>query len=199
MTDRREVVSEALLRNLDYKNEAHCPMRMEDEKQLVEHMARCSYRSVGCANEGCKVKFSALHADHHDSVCPYKILPCDQKCPEMILRREMDRHCVTVCRMKLMNCPFYQVGCQTAIPQCLLELHCREKLQAHLIFVLPVVHRRDEKSENEWKKRAEVLEKAQSENELAEALNVRALATAIKNLEAEMKKNQEYASNSINS
>ncbi|MQL76592.1 hypothetical protein Taro_008987 [Colocasia esculenta] len=29
------------------------------------------------------------------------------------IRREMDRHCITVCTMKLVNYPFYQVGCRT--------------------------------------------------------------------------------------
>ncbi|KAK8970034.1 hypothetical protein KSP40_PGU017631 [Platanthera guangdongensis] len=159
MIDRREAVAEILLRNLDYKNESHCSMRFEDEGQLVEHMGGCTFRPVGCANEGCKVKFSALHAEHHDSVCAYKVLPCDQKCPEMIMRREMDRHCVTVCRMKLMNCPFYQVGCRLPIPQCMLEQHCRDQLQTHMISVLPLVHRGDERSEDDWRERAEALEK----------------------------------------
>ncbi|KAG0486050.1 hypothetical protein HPP92_008145 [Vanilla planifolia] len=160
MIDRREAVSEVLVRNLDYKNEFHCSMKFEGEQQLAEHKSVCSFRPVKCSNLGCRVKFCAVHEDQHDSVCAYKVLPCDQKCPEMVLRREMDRHCVTVCTMKLMNCPFYQVGCHSAIPRCTLKEHCRKNLLAHLMCVLPVVHRNDEASEDEWKEHARSLVKA---------------------------------------
>ncbi|KAG0503353.1 hypothetical protein HPP92_003425 [Vanilla planifolia] len=102
----------------------------------------------------------------------------------------MDRHCVTVCPMRLMNCPFYHVGCHTAIPQCTLEQHCKENLRTHLICTLPIVHRNEEASEEEWKLRAEALVKAQSENELSEALDLRSLSIIVKKLQA-MKREQQ--------
>lgn len=195
--ERREAISETLVRNLDYKNEWHCNMRFEEERGEMEaHRRECGFRAVGCRNEGCKVKLCAAREEEHDGVCGYKVLLCDQKCGEMVLRREMDRHCVTVCGMKLVNCPFYQVGCESGIPRCRVEEHCRDEVRRHLICVLGVVHRDEEGSEDLWRERAEALQEAQSENELAEALNVRALVTTIKNLEAKMMKSQEDGSNS---
>ncbi|MQL94591.1 hypothetical protein Taro_027252 [Colocasia esculenta] len=81
-------LAETLLRNLDYDNIYHYGM--------------------GLQVQACK----------HDSVRPFKILLCKQNFGQSIIRREMDRHCITVCTMKLVNCPFYQVGCRTdAFPQ----------------------------------------------------------------------------------
>ncbi|KAH0468338.1 hypothetical protein IEQ34_003371 [Dendrobium chrysotoxum] len=194
--DRREVISEVLLRNLDYKSKSHCSMRFDEERELEVHRRECEFRPVACGNEGCKVKFCAVREEEHDGVCAYKVLSCDQKCGEMVLRREMDRHCVTVCKMKLMNCPFYQVGCESGIPRCRVEEHCRDELQRHLICVLPVIHRDEVGLEDAWKERATALAEAQSDNELAEALNVRALVTAIKNLEAKIRISQEDDSDS---
>ncbi|PKA49305.1 hypothetical protein AXF42_Ash014207 [Apostasia shenzhenica] len=186
--DRREAVAEALLRNLDYKNEFHCSMRFEEEQEFAEHNVKCSFRPVICSNKGCRVKFCFSHEEQHELICLYKVLPCEQKCAEMILRREMDRHCVTACPMKLVNCPFYQIGCQSAFPHCRLREHCRQNLRTHLICLLPVLHRNEDSSEDEWNELAEALDKAQTEDQLAKALDVRALTAAIKSLEA---KNEE--------
>ncbi|PKA63883.1 hypothetical protein AXF42_Ash004893 [Apostasia shenzhenica] len=185
--DRREAVAEVLLRNLDYKNVFHCSLKLEDEQLLAVHKAKCGFRSVSCSNDGCRVKFCAVQHEQHDSVCGYKVLPCEQQCPDLVLRREMDRHCVTICPMKLMNCPFYQVGCKSVIPQCTLEQHCQENLRMHLICVLPVVHRNEELSKEELEGEAEALEQAQSTDELFSGLDLRSLTAAIRNLEVKVK------------
>ncbi|CAD5182588.1 unnamed protein product [Musa acuminata subsp. malaccensis] len=185
--DRREVIAETLLRNVDFKNAYHCSMKFESEQQLAEHRDSCGFRIAECTNDGCRVKFSAAHREKHDAECPFKILPCEQKCPESIMRREMDRHCITVCPMKLMNCPFYQIGCQSAFPQCTLEKHCEEFLHSHLLYVLQVIHKQ-EVSEEEMEQRAQLLEKSECQKELSEALDVRSLTMAVKEQEAKMKK-----------
>ncbi|MQM08848.1 hypothetical protein Taro_041703 [Colocasia esculenta] len=74
-----------LLRNLDYDNIYHYGMGLQ------------------------------IQACMHDSACPFKILLCKQNFGQSIIRREMDRHCIPVCTMKLVNCPFYQVGCRTDV------------------------------------------------------------------------------------
>lgn len=141
LMERRVAVSQILLRNIDLKSKFHCKMSFGTTEELSRHTSLCSFRSMDCKNEGCRATFCAMHMEDHDSVCPYKILPCEQKCSERISRREMDRHCVTVCPMKLVNCPFYHVGCQSSIPHCTTEQHCSEFLQSHLLYILRLIHK----------------------------------------------------------
>lgn len=154
--DRREAVAQIILKNVDFKNEFHCDMKFNSAKELNEHVTNCGFRSMICENEGCNAKFSASHLEKHDSVCPFKIIPCEQKCPVSLMRREMDRHCITVCSMKLANCPFYAVGCQSTIPQCSVQQHRRDDLHSHLLYILQKIHR--DRSTKDLKRRVEQLE-----------------------------------------
>lgn len=141
LMDRREAIARNLLKNLDLKNKFHCQMKFNNAKELDEHGSQCIFRSINCTSKGCNASFCALHMEKHDSICPFKVLPCEQKCSESIVRREMDRHCITVCPMKLINCPFYPVGCQSTIPHCTIEQHCSEFLHSHLLYILQLIHK----------------------------------------------------------
>uniref|UniRef100_A0A1D1XLP6 TNF receptor-associated factor family protein DDB_G0290965 n=1 Tax=Anthurium amnicola TaxID=1678845 RepID=A0A1D1XLP6_9ARAE len=188
LEDRREALAETLLKNLDYRCRFSCEMGFGAPEAVAAHGAECGFRPVRCGNEGCGATFSAIHSGKHDSACPFKILPCEQKCQQSVSRREMDRHCITVCPMRLVNCPFYQVGCRAdAFPQCEVEQHCSEFLHSHLLYVLQVIHKQ-EATVDELKQRVQLLEKSQSLSELSEALDVRSLTLAIKEQEAKMKK-----------
>ncbi|KAJ0962865.1 hypothetical protein J5N97_027987 [Dioscorea zingiberensis] len=186
MIDRREAVSEPLLRNVDFKNAYTCSMKFPTAAELDEHKNSCGFRPASCSNDGCKTKFCAVHADNHDAACPFKVLPCEQKCEQRVVRREMDRHCITVCPMRLINCPFYQIGCQSTYPLRTLEKHCSEFIHSHLLYVLQVIHR-DEASIDELKERVQLFEKSQSLEELSRALDVRSLTLAVKEHEAKIK------------
>ncbi|KAK1261757.1 hypothetical protein QJS04_geneDACA008699 [Acorus gramineus] len=184
--DIREAITRTLLKNIDYMNHFHCGMKFNRAEELEEHKSRCDFRPLSCNNEGCKAKVCAIYGDKHDLVCPYKVLPCEQNCSQRIMRRDMDRHCITVCPMKLVNCPFYQVGCQSSFPQCTTEKHCSEFIHSHLLFILQVIHKQ-EASMDELKQRVQLLEKSQSLSDLSEALDVRSLTLAVKEQEAKMK------------
>ncbi|XP_008795914.2 uncharacterized protein LOC103711521 [Phoenix dactylifera] len=184
--DRRESVSEILLRNLDFKNEFHCRMKFDTEKALAEHKNGCEFRPAECDSEGCTAKFCAAHRERHYAACPYRVVACEQGCPESLVRREMDRHCITVCPMRMVNCPFFPVGCQSAFPACGLARHCTEFLRSHLLCVLPLVHKPEGLSTEEMERRAQLLEE-QAQGELSEALDVRSLTFAIKEQEAEIR------------
>jgi homogentisate solanesyltransferase len=156
LLDRREAIAHTLLKNVDFKNAFHCNRKFMSEEGLAEHVCHCSFRSMTCSNDGCNARFCASHLEKHDSVCPFKIVPCEQKCSDSIRRREMDRHCITVCPMKLVNCPFYALGCQFAIPYCVIEQHCSDTIHFHLLYVLQFIHK--EASEEDLKRRVEQLE-----------------------------------------
>ncbi|MCD7450024.1 hypothetical protein HAX54_003080 [Datura stramonium] len=181
---RRVAVAETLIRNIDFKNTYHCSMKFKTEEELSKHISSCSFREMDCENEGCNARFSAGQLELHDSTCPFKILQCEQKCPETLMRREMDRHCITVCPMKLANCPFYPVGCVSTIPQCKTDQHRLENLQSHLIHILKLIHK--EASFGALKKRAEQLLEASSPGRLAAARDARSLTVAIKNIDAKL-------------
>lgn len=148
-------MAQTSIRNIDFKNIYHCSMRFKSEEELSKHITLCGFRELHCENEGCNAQFSAAQLELHDSTCPFKILQCEQKCPETLMRREMDRHCITVCPMKLANCPFYPVGCVSTIPQCKTDQHRLENLLPHLTHILKLIHK--EASFEALKKRAEHL------------------------------------------
>jgi homogentisate solanesyltransferase len=91
----------------------------------------------------------------HDAACLFKIIQCEQNCQKRLLRRDMDRHCVTVCAMRPMKCPF---GCDSSFPETNLGEHCSESLQLHLLKVLQAIHKKGFTAD-ELKDRALQLEK----------------------------------------
>ncbi|KAJ6810228.1 uncharacterized protein M6B38_158410 [Iris pallida] len=179
---RRESVADALLKNLDYKNKYHCSDSFQTQQELDDHAGSCPFRPVECASDGCKVRFCKMHEEKHDAACLYKVLECEQGCGGRVVRREMDRHCVTVCRRRMANCPFYQVGCESAFAMCELEDHCDANLRPHLVCVLKVAG----KEEDEAKDLAERMEKSEFRNRLAAALSVRSLTYAAKDVERKL-------------
>ncbi|PIA39250.1 hypothetical protein AQUCO_02700439v1 [Aquilegia coerulea] len=184
LMERRLAISQTLLKNIDFKAIFHCKMNFNTAEDLTEHNNLCSFRSMNCTNEGCRASFCAMHMEKHDLICPFKILPCEQKCSESITRREMDRHCITLCPMKIVNCPFYHVGCQSSIPHCTTKQHCSEFLQSHLLYILQVIHK--EAPVEDLKYRVEQLKQSSSIEQLSEAQDVRSLTRIVKELDAKI-------------
>ncbi|KAL3631623.1 hypothetical protein CASFOL_024607 [Castilleja foliolosa] len=184
LSSQRDLVAQTLLKNLDFKNTYHCSMSFRIEEDLERHKPNCGFRTMSCENEGCDSSFSVAQLEHHDSTCPFKILACEQNCPDSIMRREMDRHCITICPMKLVKCPFYAVGCQSTLPQSLVEGHRSESLDDHLIYILKGFHK--EASHADLKERAKEIEKLSSREQLASTRDARSLTNLVKRLEARL-------------
>lgn len=184
LLNRRFAVAQTLVKNLDFKNTYHCNMNFRSPEDLEKHKLNCGFRTISCTNEGCDSSFSAAQMDQHDSVCPFKMLSCEQHCPNIVMRREMDRHCITTCPMKLMKCPFHSVGCQSTVPQCTIEQHRSESLPSHLLYVLQVIHK--EASTEDLKERVQELEKQASPGRLVSARDARSLTYVVKDLEAKL-------------
>lgn len=154
---RRECVASMLLKNVDYKNTFHCDMVCSSEEELLKHRSECKFRPMDCTNEGCSTRYCAAQKEHHEAVCPFMILPCEQKCSDYVMRREMDRHCVTICPMKLVNCAFYTVGCKSSIPRCNVQQHNADELSSHLLYIIRSAHK--EAAEGDLKHRVEEIRK----------------------------------------
>ncbi|XAR68641.1 homogentisate solanesyltransferase [Bertholletia excelsa] len=182
--ERREAIAQTLLKNVDFKNAFHCDSKFNTARELAVHWPQCNFRTMDCINEGCNARFCAAQQENHDSVCPFKMLLCEQKCSDSIMRREMDKHCLTVCPMKLVNCPFFPVGCQSSIPQCTTVQHRLESLHSHLLYILQSIHK--DASEEDLKPWVEKLIELSSPEQLAEPRDVRSLTLAVRNLEAKL-------------
>ncbi|KAL8223541.1 hypothetical protein R6Q57_019016 [Mikania cordata] len=181
---RREYVASMLLKNVDYKNSFHCNMVCKSEEELVKHRSECMFRPMDCTNEGCTTRYCAAQKEHHEAVCPFMVLACEQKCPDFVMRREMDRHCVTICPMKLVNCAFYTVGCTFSIPRCNVQQHNVDALSAHLLYIIRTAHK--EASNEDLKHRMEQIQSQSNIERLARARDARALTYLIKDVEAKL-------------
>ncbi|KAK8546238.1 hypothetical protein V6N13_067463 [Hibiscus sabdariffa] len=181
--DRREAIVQTLLKNVDVKNEYHCNMKFETAEELSLHVPTCSFRVMTCENEGCDARFSANKVEKHDSVCPFKIIPCEQKCPAFLIRREMDRHCITVCPMKLVNCPFFSVGCKTGVPSCKIEEHQSQELHYHILYILQGMYK--DAPDEVLKERVDQIEE-KAAGRLANAKTVRSLTSKVKDVDAKL-------------
>ncbi|KDP21911.1 hypothetical protein JCGZ_03049 [Jatropha curcas] len=183
LSDRREVIAQNLVKNVDYKNIFYCDKKFYTAEELAEHVINCDFRTVNCTNDGCVSFFCASQLEKHDSTCPFKIIPCEQKCSDHIMRREMDRHCITVCPMKLVNCPFYAVGCPAAITRSMIQQHCLDDLNSHLVYALKNIHK--EASEEDLKDRLDQIMQASS-GQLQAARDARALTKRVRDLDAKL-------------
>ncbi|KAJ0491828.1 putative homogentisate solanesyltransferase [Helianthus annuus] len=181
---RREFVASMLLKNVDYKNSFHCNMVCSSEEELVKHRSECMFRPMDCTSEGCTTRYCAAQKENHEAVCPFMVLPCEQKCSDFVMRREMDRHCVTVCPMKLVNCAFYTVGCSSNIPRCNVQQHNADELSSHLLYIIKAAHK--DASDEDLKHRVEQILKLSNVEKLARARDTRALTFLIKDAEAKL-------------
>lgn len=183
--DRRETLAKTLVKNVDFKSSFHCSMSFNSALDLANHVDGCTFRPVFCQNEGCDARFCAGHLEEHDSTCDFKIVPCEQKCTDSIMRREMDRHCITVCPMKLVNCPFYGVGCRSSIAQSMIGKHCSDDIESHLLVMLKGVHQGV--SDEDLRRLVEQIVQAASSSKLAEARDVRSFKNIVKDLEVKLR------------
>lgn len=132
----REALAKLHLRRVDRSKMNHCDMKFESMEELAQHKKGCPQRPVMCENENCEEIIAAMNARSHDETCPFKMLPCEQKCKAMVMRREMQEHCRSVCLMKPIKCPFHEMGCAQILPQSLMEHHCSQSTCGHLFLLL---------------------------------------------------------------
>ncbi|KAK7355073.1 hypothetical protein VNO80_14318 [Phaseolus coccineus] len=182
--DRREALAKDLLKNVDFKSSFHCSMSFNSAEDLANHVDACDFRSVICQNEGCNIRVSAGQLKEHDSTCDFKIVPCEQKCTANIFRREMDRHCLTVCPLKLVNCPFSAIGCRSTTAQSMIRKHCSDDIESHLFLILKGIHQ--PASSEDLQRRVEQIVQTSSRSKLAEARDVRSFKRIVKDLEVKL-------------
>ena len=124
---------------------------------LEGHFTTCLYESVPCPNDcggrfircslgvhtrvGCPLRIvkcqycsfedkpSAL--DDHTTFCPSVPVECPRKCGVKCPRRQMTTHLGT-CPKRLVQCKYYQIGCEELIPVDELDTHLVQAKDDHL-------------------------------------------------------------------
>ena len=75
-------------------------------------------------NDICQWKGILKEIESHLQVCPFHIVPCTNKCGDLILRQELQYHLTKECRERVVNCRYcqeqgaYQVICNSHIETC---------------------------------------------------------------------------------
>lgn len=183
LLERREAIAQTLLKNVDFKNGYHCDMKFKSYDELEQHHLKCGFRTVTCENQGCSATFSAAQMEKHDSICHFKILSCEQRCPEVLIRQEMDKHCITTCPMKLVNCPFYSIGCQATVTRSNIKEHCADDVSSHVIYALLYLHKGA--SAKDMGPHAQQIEQ-ESSGRLAGMHGVRSFTSAVKDIDSKL-------------
>ena len=134
--EERRLLAEKILRSVAVSSEKlFCCLRFDSQEELARHKVACPLRPVICENTGCGHVFSALHGLDHDAICGFKLMPCVQACDAMVMRSMLEMHCETTCPMKLVNCPFFNLGCTNNFPQGMLEEHSITNVSVHLMYL----------------------------------------------------------------
>ncbi len=92
-------------------------------KDIKKHSKEtCKQRKVTC--EYCGISTAYYLLKQHIEECEKCPVTCSRNCTkDYMLRRDLQNH-EDVCPKKLINCPFYEVGCTEQVP--------REDIQAHV-------------------------------------------------------------------
>eukprot|EP00301_Raphidiophrys_heterophryoidea_P010457 c15582_g1_i1.p1 GENE.c15582_g1_i1~~c15582_g1_i1.p1 ORF type:complete len:379 (+),score=84.29 c15582_g1_i1:42-1178(+) len=126
-----------LIRNLDQlRKHDTCGQIFGTDQDLAQHRKECPLRSVVCPNQGCGRMFAQRNSIEHDQICVFKVEDCPKGCGEGLARRDIDKHCTTVCGMRLIDCAFKELGCQELIPQMRMSEHLNDFVHPHLLLCM---------------------------------------------------------------
>ena len=127
---------------------------------IVAHINCCQYESVECENNGCDSNVQRQHLKSHmEADCPYRDVNCQycdlrgkhlfiegnhkDECPEYplpcpngcevrtILRKDIDVHRES-CSLEVIECEYYNMGCESKMARKDVEDHNRENVNEHL-------------------------------------------------------------------
>lgn len=122
----REAIATLIIKKLDTQFQLHC-----DRPECGEN---CRFYRVPCPNEGCTVTVSRMYLSRHDRECPLKIIQCE--CGDEFQRRQSAVHKEQACKMRMVDCPFKDIGCIKQIKAMELKNHVVDDAPAHLLLAV---------------------------------------------------------------
>lgn len=103
-------------------------------KEMPEHKLICYFRKITCKYLGCNEQVTYNELEIHESRCPYKIIECDKLCGSKFQRNEYRKHLADECPLNLINCPYYELGCESRILRKDHDQHLRDDAIQHSLF-----------------------------------------------------------------
>jgi hypothetical protein len=59
LLEKREIIAQILVKNVDYKNIFHYDKKFNTTQELAEHIGNCGFKTMNCTNNGCTTVFCA--------------------------------------------------------------------------------------------------------------------------------------------
>lgn len=134
----RDAIAGLIVRKLDPGFELHC--------DKVACGIECRFARLECPNEGCVEVMSRKYLEIHDAQCPHKIVQCD--CGEKFKAREEPAHRTDACKLRLVTCPFKNIGCIKEVKACELPLHVTEDMTSHLLLAVDQIKQQQQVIQN---------------------------------------------------
>ena len=108
---------------------------MFQRRFLASHAEnQCSHRLVTCRYCKLKCEYHFIEGERHKKLCPKFPLPCPNKCEiESVPRENMEAH-RKECPLEIVQCEYYNVGCEERMLRKDLAKHTQEKLIDHLLW-----------------------------------------------------------------
>ncbi len=134
----RDAIAGLILRKLDPRFELHC--------DKVACGTACRFARLECPNEGCVEIMSRIHLEIHDLECPHKIVEC--ACGEKFKARELPAHRSEACKLRMVECPFKNIGCLKEVKAFELQQHVTEDMAAHLLLAVSQIQQQQQEIRN---------------------------------------------------
>lgn len=101
---------------------------------LKQHLDVCMYRTVLCCHCDTECVYSELK--EHYEVCDLMSLRCLNECEVGLLQRNKIEDHLEYCLLRIISCPFSNVGCNVTVIRKESERHALEAVQDHLQLIL---------------------------------------------------------------
>ncbi|XP_065901944.1 TNF receptor-associated factor 4-like [Dysidea avara] len=106
--------------------------KMLQRRYLTSHVeTECPHRKIDCQYCDITGEQQFIEGEHKEQ-CPKLALPCPNKCEvESLLREDMEAH-RKECPFEMVQCEYYNVGCEERMMRKRKKEHDQEKMEEHL-------------------------------------------------------------------
>ena len=110
----------------------HCKQSIERQNIAKHEADQCLERPYSC--DYCNDYSSTCKdvTDNHWPICPYRSVPCPNKCGKYLLRKDLETHQASECLLAIVKCSFSFAGCKVEIPRNEMPAHITENLADHM-------------------------------------------------------------------
>ena len=149
-----------------------CGLSLQRQK-LREHIdTECPRFNITCQH--CKatgerqfITGQNLSQNLHKEQCPKYVLPCPNECEKKVLRENIDAHKAD-CPLEMIQCNYYEMGCEDSMARKDQAEHDKEKMENHLFLVKSEYLRTKSKLNSAMEQRIKIESQLQQKTQLLE-------------------------------